>query len=385
LNVPAVQVLDQYGSDRFVSKLRQGGLKLRFPRGATPNLSVILGGADTSLEYLVGAYAAFARRGMAGAPRLTSEAPVEEQRMMSAGAAFIVRDILESGGPLGRALEERGVNRGIAWKTGTSFGFRDAWAIGVTDRYTVGVWIGRPDGTPNPGYVGATAATPLMMSIFAALPDAVENARRPEGSPLGGRTPPADVTQAQVCWPLGNAVDAQPADLCAVQRRAWLLDGVAPPTFRDTVRGGEPVLRYTVDSVTGLRATADCTKNPWRSVESPLWPTLLGPWLDERSRRLDAPPWKPGCAPAGHAQGRLAIAGVSSGDVIRRAYGRPAPQLHLSVRGAQGEIGWLVNGALVGRADARRGWTFEFAQPGAYAITSFDQKGRYDRATVEVR
>jgi penicillin-binding protein 1C len=62
-------VLDQYGSDRFVSKLRQGGLKLRFPRGATPNLSVILGGADTSLEYLVGAYAAFALVGRADARR----------------------------------------------------------------------------------------------------------------------------------------------------------------------------------------------------------------------------------------------------------------------------------------------------------------------------
>ncbi len=376
LNVPAVEVLDQYGPERFVGKLRQGGLKLRFPRGAAPNLAVILGGADTTLENLVGAYAAFARGGMAGVPRLTTDAPIEEHRMMSAGAAFIVRDILETGGPLGRAVEERGANRGIAWKTGTSFGFRDAWSVGVTDRYTVGVWIGRPDGTPNPGYVGANAATPLMMSIFSALPDAVEATRR---------TPPPGVTQAQVCWPLGLAADAQPADLCAVQRRAWLLDGVAPPTFPDPVRGGEPVLRYTVDSVTGLRATADCTRNALRDAESPLWPTLLGPWLDERSRRFDAPPWDAGCVPPGRGEGRLAIAGANTGEVIRRVYGGAAPQLHLSVNGTQGDIGWLVNGTMVGHAIAGHGWTFEFAQPGAYAITAFDQKGRYDRVTVDVR
>ncbi|WP_245983076.1 penicillin-binding protein 1C [Trinickia fusca] len=376
LNVPAVQVLDQYGPDRFVGKLRQGGLKLRFPRGATPNLSVILGGADTSLEYLVGAYASFARGGMAGVPRLTSDAPLEEHRMMSAGAAFIVRDILESGGPLGRAVEERGNNRGVAWKTGTSFGFRDAWAVGVTDRYTVGVWIGRPDGTPNPGYFGANAATPLMMSIFSALPDAVETAQR---------KPPAGVTQAQVCWPLGNTVDAQPSDLCAEQRRAWLLDGIAPPTFPDAIRGGEPVLRYAVDSETGLRASADCTSHALREAESPLWPAVLEPWLDERSRRLDPPRWQPGCTPPARAEGHLAIGGASTGEIVRRSYGGQAPQLHLTVSGARGSVGWLVNGALAGRAPAANGWTVPLAQPGEYAITAFDESGRYDRITVEVR
>jgi len=376
LNVPAVEVLDQYGPDRFVDKLRQGGLKLRFPRGATPNLAVILGGADISLENLVGAYASLARAGMAGTPRLTQDAPLEQHRMMSAGAAFIVRDILETGGPVGRAVEERGASHGIAWKTGTSFGFRDAWAIGVTDRYTVGVWIGRPDGTPNPGYFGANAATPLLMSIFSALPDAVENAQRPA---------PPGVSQAQICWPSGTALEAQPADLCAIQRSAWVLDGIAPPTFPDPIRGGEPVLRYTVDSVTGLRATAECTRNPLRAAESPLWPAQLEPWLDQRSRALDAPRWQAGCATADNRGGRLAITGASSGEVIRRTYDGRAPQLHLALSGAHGAVGWLVNGVLVGTAAAEQGRTLDFAQAGDYAITAFDQNGRYDRIVLTVR
>ncbi|WP_233864098.1 penicillin-binding protein 1C [Paraburkholderia adhaesiva] len=376
LNVPAVQVLDQYGPDRFVGKLRQGGLKLRFPRGATPNLAVILGGADTTLENLVGAYASLARGGMAGSPRLTPDAPLDEHRIMSAGAAYIVRDILETGGPLGRAIGERGTSRGIAWKTGTSFGFRDAWSIGVTDRYTVGVWIGRPDGTPNPGYFGANAATPLMMSVFSALPDAVVTSHR---------EPPPDVTQAQICWPLGNVVGAQPDALCAVQRRAWLLAGVAPPTFPDPVRGGEPILRYAIDTVTGLRATSDCTDHPLRQVESPLWPVALEPWLDEQSRRLDPPRWAPGCAPPAGGAGRLAITGASSGEVVRSAYGAAAPQVHMGVIGARGVVGWLVNGTLAGRAAAASGWTVQFPKPGEYAITAFDESGRYDRVTIEAR
>src|SRR5438046_6429082 len=102
LNVPAVEVLEQLGSARFVAMLRRGGLKLEFPKGAEPNLSVILGGASTTLEHLVGAYSALARKGLAGTPRLLSDAPREERRMMSEGAAVVVRDILETRRPAGR-------------------------------------------------------------------------------------------------------------------------------------------------------------------------------------------------------------------------------------------------------------------------------------------
>ncbi|PYS42134.1 MAG: penicillin-binding protein 1C, partial [Acidobacteria bacterium] len=126
--------------------------------GAEPNLSVILGGAGTTLEDLVGAYSALARKGLSATPRFLPDAPLQERRMMSEGAAFMVRDILETGGPVGRVVEGRGPYRGFAWKTGTSFGFRDAWAAGVSDRYTIGVWVGRPDGTPNPGFFGANVA-----------------------------------------------------------------------------------------------------------------------------------------------------------------------------------------------------------------------------------
>src|SRR6059036_981583 len=107
LNVPAVEVLEQLGSARFVAMLRRGGLKLEFPRGAEPNLSVILGGAGTTLENLVGSYSALARKGLSGIPRFVPSAPLQERRMMSEGAAFIVRDILETGGPVGPMTEGR--------------------------------------------------------------------------------------------------------------------------------------------------------------------------------------------------------------------------------------------------------------------------------------
>lgn len=152
LNVPAVDLLDQIGPARFAARLAQAGIKPRIATGEQPNLSLILGGAGVTLEELVGGYRALAAGGLAGKPRLTPEAPVEETRLMSEGAAWIVRDILEGGGHPDRPFIEGGGAAPLAWKTGTSFGFRDAWAVGVSGRYALGVWLGRPDGTPNPGF-----------------------------------------------------------------------------------------------------------------------------------------------------------------------------------------------------------------------------------------
>ncbi|WP_313623141.1 penicillin-binding protein 1C [Achromobacter sp.] len=222
LNVPAVDLLDRVGPVSFASAMLAGGVKLRLPAGAEPNLSLILGGGGTTLEELVGAYRALARDGVSGRPRLTARQPRVESRMMSPGAAWIVRDILEGGGHPDRPFYQSGSpGRRLAWKTGTSFGFRDAWAVGVTDRWTLGVWVGRPDGTPNPGFFGANVAAPLLQDIVAALPEGAQQVRvRPE-------TVQAVVT----CWPLGYRLGSSPSGACPEQRAAWVLNDTAPPSF----------------------------------------------------------------------------------------------------------------------------------------------------------
>jgi penicillin-binding protein 1C len=231
LNVPAVDLLDRVGPASFASVMLAGGVKLRMPAGSEPNLSLILGGGGTTLEELVGAYRALARGGISGRPRLRAEQPLVESRMMSPGAAWIVRDILEGGGHPDRPFYQSGSpGRQLAWKTGTSFGFRDAWAVGVTDRWTIGVWVGRPDGTPNPGFFGANVAAPLLQDIVAALPEGAQQVRvRPE-------TVQAVVT----CWPLGYRLGSEPSGACPEQRAAWMLNETAPPSFAgyaDATRG----------------------------------------------------------------------------------------------------------------------------------------------------
>ncbi len=376
LNVPAVEVLDRLGPTRFVSQLRRGGLVLQLPRGAEPNLSVALGGAGVSLEDLTGAYTAFARGGLAGRPRLYPDAPLQEARMMSEGASFIVRDILESGSVADRAINTAsGVSRRVALKTGTSFGFRDAWAFGVSQGYTVGVWIGRPDGTPNPGHFGANAAAPLLLDIFAALPEAL----------AVPAAPPATATQAPICWPLGVREGAVSPELCHVRRTAWLLHDTAPPTFPDKVATGERRYAFHVSASDAMRVEPDCANGSFTRVDAARWPVVLEAWLDPGLRKRALPPaWSPTCALHARQRGALQIVGLTDGERLHRA-AHQAPLVRLALHGQAATVHWLVNGLRVARTEPGESLMHRLESPGRYEITAFEDTGSYDRIGVSVR
>lgn len=167
LNVPAVALLDAVGVARFVSRLKRAGTSPRFPDGETPGLAAALGGFGISLRDLVTLYAGIARGG-AAIPLRESLAEgsgealsPEGRRFLSETAAWRISDILSDVPPPDTAN-----GAGIAYKTGTSYGYRDAWAIGFDGRHTIGVWVGRADGTPVPGLTGYKSAAPLLFDAF---------------------------------------------------------------------------------------------------------------------------------------------------------------------------------------------------------------------------
>ena len=375
LNVPAVDLLDRVGPARFAATLRAAGLKLRMETGSMPNLSLILGGGGTTLEELVGAYRALAAGGISGKPRLAPAEQRVESRIMSEGAAFIVRDVLEAGGHPERPFHEA-MARPVAWKTGTSFGFRDAWAVGVTDTHTIGVWIGRPDGTPNPGFFGANVAAPLLKDIVTALPIAPEPVARKR---------PAEVTAVTVCWPTGEDARRVSPELCHVKRAAWALAGAVPPTLPDRMRAGSLREAAWIDPASGYRVTPDCAPGALPR-EVARWPVHLEPWLDTSLlRRHAALRWKPGCAMDGARGAGLRIAGLESGAVLR-----PAPQsariaVSLSAIGGAQRVYWLIDGrysqATRGAASVR----VVFTENGTHAITAFDADGRHHRIEIVVK
>lgn len=163
LNLPAVALLDRVGPLRFAATLAAAGVPPRLPRGADPSLPLALGGAGITLRQAASLYAALATDGTGGTLHLLAGEVPDHPRFLPAPAAREVADVLT------RPLPSFGA-RGIAWKTGTSWGGRDAWALGFDTRHVVGVWIGRPDGTPLPGATGTSLALPLLGRVFDLLP-----------------------------------------------------------------------------------------------------------------------------------------------------------------------------------------------------------------------
>ncbi|HEX8665730.1 MAG TPA: penicillin-binding protein 1C [Beijerinckiaceae bacterium] len=166
LNVPAVELMAEVGPARFIARLRQAGAAVALPKEAPPGLAVALGGLGITLSDLTRLYAGFARDG--GVPplvrRLDGGAAGPERRVADPVAAWYVADILRGAPPPDNALAGR-----IAFKTGTSYGYRDAWAVGFDRRHTVGVWVGRPDGAAVPGLMGRAAAAPILFDAYARL------------------------------------------------------------------------------------------------------------------------------------------------------------------------------------------------------------------------
>ena len=164
LNVPAIVLLDRVGASRLSSRLKQAGGNLVLPKDEAPGLAMGLGGVGVTLQDLAQLYAGFARLGTTKPSREIMRAgdDREAMRLMDQAAAWQVSNVL-----LGTPPPENGVHNKIAFKTGTSYGYRDAWSVGFDGRITIGVWVGRPDGAPVPGLVGRTAAAPILFDAFA--------------------------------------------------------------------------------------------------------------------------------------------------------------------------------------------------------------------------
>jgi penicillin-binding protein 1C len=173
LNIPAVKLLDAVGPGRLINKFQQLGLSPQLPTGAEPTLAIALGGVGMTLRDLAQLYAGLARGGDAiilrhrsqpSADSHVADTPRSPQHLMSSVSAWYVADILKNAPPPANA---RGGQ--IAFKTGTSYGYRDAWSVGFDGRHTVAVWIGRPDGAAVPGLNGRAVAAPMLFDAFQRL------------------------------------------------------------------------------------------------------------------------------------------------------------------------------------------------------------------------
>lgn len=369
LNLPAVQVLEAYGPKRFAAQLRNVGLDLRFPQGSEPNLSLILGGGGARLDQLVAAYSAFARHGRAAQLRIRPDQPLVERPLLSPGSAWIIRRILA-----GEALPQPDASLPavvpLAWKTGTSYGYRDAWAIGINSRYLIGVWTGRPDSTPVAGQFGLGSAVPLLNQVNNLL----QASSRVQQVRLPTDPRPASVSTGEICWPGGQSLPAGDSN-CRRRLSGWLLDKSEPPTLQapgqESIQGIQQ--RLWLDKQ-GQRVAADCAGATEQSIA--LWPLPLEPWLPVAERRaLRLPPVSVTCPPMQKNDVTpLLLLGVREGAILKRLPGQPQLLLRLSSQGGQGARWWFLNGDAVGESDAGVALTLD--KPGTYQVLVLDDSGQ---------
>jgi len=178
LNLPAIELLADVGPATFLARLHGAGAEVALPKDAPVGLAIGLGGLGVALTDIARLYAGFARGGEAPAliERVGASPVIEPRRVTDPVAAFYVTDILRGAPPPAYALKGR-----IAFKTGTSYGFRDALAIGFDRGTTIAVWVGRPDNGPTPGLIGREAAAPILFDAFERLGREIEPIRPPKG------------------------------------------------------------------------------------------------------------------------------------------------------------------------------------------------------------
>ena len=382
LNLPAVQLLEAYGPKRFAADMRNGGVPLSLPALAEPNLALILGGAGSRLEDLVSGYSALAREGRSANLRLQPDDALRERRMLSPGAAWVIRRILSGQARPDRDPTAELVQRPqLAWKTGTSYGFRDALAIGVGPRYLIGVWIGRPDGTPVPGQFGLASAAPLMLQVH----DVLSNRDSQRGIVAPVQAVPGSVGVAAICWPLGQPMNKDDLN-CRRQRFAWTLDRTTPPTLLAADQplgvGLREIIRVNPQ---GLRVGPQCADGQQREVA--LWPAPLEPWLPRVERReARMPAASTQCPPPPlNTLTPLSIVGVRDGDRLRRpAASQAVLRLALSALGGDGRRWWFINGAPIGNSAQPEVFNTPLEQPGRYELSVLDESGQTARVEFSV-
>lgn len=361
LNLPAVQLIELYGPKRFASKLVSVGLPL-VSIDNDPNISYILGGASLRLDNLVSAYSAFTRHGEVSPLRFTLNEPLISKKLINDGSAWIVKQMLIN-------------NNQMAYKTGTSYGYRDAWAVGFNPRYLIGVWVGRPDGTPVAGQYGSMTAVPILQQVNSLLLSKERRLNRP----LPVFIKPDSVTSEKICWPLGQVLSVNDEN-CHRQKTAWILNNMIPPTLDIRSLLNNKIYRSGSINIwvneKGERVASDCKNAQKKQIA--LWPIALENWLLPKERRESLlPPISKDCPIFGDdIFFPLTIIGLRDNQLIKSLPGQNDVAIDLTTQGGTSDKWWFLDGDFIAHSLNDEKVTITVSKKGLHRILLFDKSGQ---------
>ncbi len=402
-NVPAVVLAAKLSQPSLYDFLKRAGVS-RMAGEKHYGLALALGGGDVTMEELVTLYSVIANRGVLRPLRYrmigTSELPgvfplppgegsrvresagtapghVDQElsknngvRLISEEASFMTLDMLRGNPRPEGTIAGTRTSMPVAWKTGTSWGFRDAWSAGIFGPYVLAVWIGRFDGEGNPAYIGVQAAAPLFFHIV----DAIAAEDRGLGEPVF-RHPP-NLTRVEVCAASGDLPNVH----CPVKATTWFVPGKSPIRVSDVHRA------VMVDTRTGRVACPPYDQARVQQVVYEYWPSDLMRLFTQAGVPRRAPPSGDcGNAAAGGTPPAISTPLRGSAYVMRAAQPeRNAVPLAATAEGGVNTLYWFANDSFVTASRPGVALPWKPAQPGRYLLRVVDERGRADSREVVV-
>jgi penicillin-binding protein 1C len=362
-NVPAVAVASRLKDPSLYDFLRQAGVT-RLASERHYGLALALGGGEVSMEELARLYLVLANRGqLLAVSHRRADAHISPGRLLSPESAFIVLEMLKTNP---RPDTGEPAVPPVAWKTGTSWGFRDAWTAGVFGRYVLVVWVGNFDGSENPAFVGVKAAAPLFFRIVDSL--------RGQGLDRGAAEPPPppNVARVEVCRASGDLPNA----LCKERAETWFIPGKSP------IRVSQLHRAVQIDTRTGKPT---CAHGPGTRTEVyEFWPTDLQRLFREAGMPRRQPPPLPDCGEAAGNDGPV-MSSPNPGTTYTVRLTKPVPlALRANALSSQDTLFWLANGSLVGKSRPGEALAWTPQLPGSYVLRVVDQNGRGDSREVRI-
>lgn len=369
-NIPAVAIAARLRQPDFYQFLRLAGIS-RMASEKHYGLSLVLGGGEVTAQELAKLYAMLANRGELRDLRLRQRDPQAQAfRLISEEASFMTLDILRQHRRPGDTLAQRPSSLPVYWKTGTSWGFRDAWSVGIFGPYVLVVWQGNFSGQGNNAFVGVEAAAPLFFNIIDSVIASYPQLQEPRH-----RFPP-QLKQVEICLPSGNL----PTQWCQQRGKSWFIPGKSPITVDSVYR---PV---RIDNLSGEVACA-----PWDAAGSHVevfefWPSDLATVFAQAGLPKRQPP-RGECQPeAADDQAPRITSPLKSTTYTLRQLQRRREHISFSaVTDADSRtLYWFVDDIYLGSSAGKKPLEWQPLHSGVYRIRAVDDRGRADSRPVRV-
>ncbi|WP_441818066.1 penicillin-binding protein 1C [Lysobacter sp. TAB13] len=371
-NIPAVYVASQLKQPSFYDFLRQAGVS-RMASKDHYGLALVLGGGEVTMNELARMYAMLGNDGRLRALRWRESDPQEEgARLISAEAAFITRDMLRHNPRPDAGSQSASRPLPVAWKTGTSWAFRDAWSAGIVGPYVLVVWMGNFDGASNPALVGVEAAAPLFFDIV----DGLQAARVDLADPV--RQWPINIKRVEVCRASGDLPNAW----CPQRGMTWFIPGKSPIRISTVHRA------IALDKISGRPVCGRFDPNTMRTEVFEFWPSDLAQVFVQAGIPRKRPPSGHDC---GGAQDWLGSAPSITSPYRATRYTMRLShpdQVNLSLAATVdadvSKLYWFVGNTFIGSADPGKALAWTPDRTGQFRVSVVDDRGRSDEREIEV-